>query len=133
VSSDAALIEHTLEMVSARIGDPAPHVYKRLFDAAPGLSVLFVNDPAGKVRGEMFLKALETLQDLVGEQHYGRTMLIAERTNHGNLGVDPGQFDLFFQAMVDTFREAMGADWTAEVDAAWCRVLADARAVGDTM
>jgi hemoglobin-like flavoprotein len=132
VKTDAALIDHTLEMVTARIGDPAAHVYRRLFKAAPGLDALFVNDPAGTVRGEMFLKAVETLQDLAGARHYGRTMLIAERTNHGNLGVEPEQFDLFFQAMVDTFREVLGTDWSPEVNAAWCRVLASARAVGDS-
>ena len=60
------LLEHSLELVAERIGDPAPRVFERLFLEAPDLLALFSNDACGSVRGEMFLRALECLQDAAG-------------------------------------------------------------------
>jgi hypothetical protein len=51
---DRALLEISLERVAERIGDPVPRVYEALFAAEPQLREMFVGDPTGSVRGEMF-------------------------------------------------------------------------------
>ena len=55
------LLECTLHQVVERVGDPAPQVYERLFAQSPALREMFVNDPLGSVRGEMFHRALEAM------------------------------------------------------------------------
>lgn len=127
--NDAALIDHSLALVATRVGDPVPRVYRRLFAHAPEVEALFVNDKSGNVRGEMFNKAIDTIQDLVGGNHYAQTLLASEWINHRSLGVPMAHFDYFFIAIVDTFREALGADWTPATDAAWQSAIGRLREV----
>jgi len=54
MSDDAAVISETLERVAERVGDPTPFVFQRLFADAPEIEALFIRDPAGLVRGQMF-------------------------------------------------------------------------------
>jgi hemoglobin-like flavoprotein len=114
-----ALLEQTLERVVERIGDPAPHVYAQLFDSAPELRAMFVNDPSGSVRGEMFHRVVEALLDVAGDRPYAGSMIAAEWFNHRGIGVPPQQFEAFFGTVVQVFRQALGPDWTDDVDAAW--------------
>ena len=118
------LIESSLAAVAERIGDPAPRVYARLFEMAPELQPLFVRDTDGSVRGEMLARALETLLDLVGEGHYARGLIATEFVNHQNIGVPADRCGLFFDAMIETFRDALADAWTADVDAAWSALRA---------
>ena len=115
----ADLIESSLEAVAERVGDPAPLVYRRLFEIAPELQALFVRDTDGSVRGEMLQRAFETILDLLGEGHYARGLIATEFVNHQNIGVPPTQFELFFVAMIDTLREVLGEQWTPETAEAW--------------
>jgi len=121
---NAQLIERSLEAVAEQVGDPAALVYRRLFEMAPELQALFVRDKDGSVRGEMLQRAFETILDLVGEGHFARGMIATEWVNHQNIGVPAEQFELFFVAMVETFREVLGERWTPEIDDAWRSVNA---------
>ena len=67
----------------------------------------------------MFHRVIETLLDAARGQPYASAMVASERINHDGIGVTPQQFDGFFAAVVDVCRQVLGADWTAEVDAAW--------------
>lgn len=118
---DAALIERSLELVAARVGDPAPLVYARLFAQFPELEVLFVRDVSGTVRGNMLTTTLECLVDFAGPRAYATHFVGSERVNHGGLGVPAEMFDRFYATVIATFREVLGAEWTAETDAAWAR------------
>lgn len=118
---DAALIEHSLERVAARVGDPAPLVYARLFARFPELEALFVRDTTGMVRGNMLQVTLECLLDFAGSGAYATHFVGSERVNHGGLGVPAEMFDRFYATVIATFREAMAEEWTPEIDAAWHR------------
>ena len=118
---DAALIERSLELVAERVGDPAPLVYARLFATFPELEPLFVRDVSGIVRGNMLTTTLECLIDFAGPRIYAQHFVGSERVNHGGIGVPAAMFDRFYATVIDTFRDALGADWTAETDAAWAR------------
>jgi len=118
---DAALIEHSLERVAACAGDPAPLVYARLFAAFPELEALFVRDTTGIVRGNMLQVTLECLLDYAGSRAYATHFVGSERVNHGGLGVPPAMFDRFYATVIATFRDALGEEWTPEIDAAWHR------------
>lgn len=123
------LLQSSLEQAVERIGDPSPQVYERVFEAAPELRALFVRDERGSVRGEMFHRVIETLLDAASERPYAAGMIAAERINHDGIGVSPQQFDSFFDAVVQVCRNALGADWTAEIDAAWQNTLARVQVV----
>ena len=120
---DARCMEHTLELVAQRVGDPAPLVFAQLFAEAPELQALFCNDTSGAVRAEMFLRAIECLQDAAGPSQYGSSLVAAEHLTHQGYGVATAQFQRFFTILVGVFREALGPDWTAEIDQAWARAL----------
>ena len=120
---DAGCLDHTLELVAQRIGDPAPLVFDRLFAEAPELQALFCNDASGAVRAEMFLRAVECLQDAVGTRQFSGGLVAAEHQTHQGYGVSTVQFQRFFALVVDVFRGVLGADWTAEIEAAWARAL----------
>ncbi|MCC6717683.1 MAG: globin [Acetobacteraceae bacterium] len=118
---DAALIEASLELVAERLGDPAPLVYARLFAAFPELEALFVGDRMGTVRGNMLQVTLDCLLDFAGPRAYAHHFIASERVNHAGLGVPSAMFDQFYQTVIATFRDALGAAWTAEAEAAWQR------------
>lgn len=122
-------LDTLLDVVAQRLGDPAPHVYARLFAESPQLLPLFVADRTGSVRGEMFLRALDTLVDLAAGAPYAPGMIASERVTHSHNGIDAAQFDRFFQLMGEVFREALGADWTPTIDAAWATLMARVAAI----
>lgn len=115
----AALLEYSLERAVAYIGDPAPRVYEALFEREPALREMFIGDPLGSVRGEMFHRAIDTLIDVAGEQPYAAGMIAAEWANHRMNGVSVAQFLAFFDTVVLVLRQALGDEWTAAVDGAW--------------
>ena len=112
-------LDTLLEQVVQRIGDPAPRVYERLFAESPQLLPLFVADRTGSVRGEMFLRALDTLVDLAAGAPYAPGMIASERVTHSHNGIDAAQFDRYFQLMGEVFRDALGTGWTPVMDDAW--------------
>ena len=96
MSDDAAIITATLDQVVQRVGDPVPMVFAHLFRETPAIEALFVRDPDGLVRGQMFQVTMESLLDYLGDQSYGANLIQIERVNHVGLGVDPEVFDRFY-------------------------------------
>lgn len=122
-------LERTLALVVERVGDPAPLVYARLFATYPKLERMFAMDARGTVRNEMFIKTVESLVDLAADRGYARAMLVAEHSNHSMNGVLAAQFNLFFDTIVDVFRQALGNDWSADMEAAWATAVGKARGI----
>jgi hypothetical protein len=116
------LVETSLEMLAQRVGDPAPLVYARLFADLPEAEPLFVADTTGAVRGEMLAVAFRCL--LEPEGAYTANLIKAERANHDGWGVAPAEFARFLPILREVCREALGADWTTAMDAAWAQRLA---------
>ena len=125
MTDDAAIIGHTLEQVSGRVGDPAPLVFQRLFRDTPELEPLFVRDSDGLVRGQMFQVTIESLLDFLGDRAYGANLIRIERVNHVGLGVEPDIFDQFYLTVMATFKDILGVDWTQEMEQSWHRVVGE--------
>ena len=121
---DTEIISASLELVADRVGDPVPLVFQRLFAENPAIEALFIRDTAGQVRGEMMAVTMEALMDCAGGDAYAVSLVEIERVNHVGLGVEPEVFDTFFRIVMTVFKDILGEDWTAEMDAAWHRVLA---------
>ncbi len=116
---NAQLIEHSLDLVVERVGDPGALIYQRLFAQMPELEELFVRDTDGSVRGEMLQRAFEALLDLARDGHYAKGLISTEFVNHQGLGVPPEQFELFFTVIVDIVRQVLAEQWSDEIEDSW--------------
>ena len=125
MSHDATVITETLEQVAARVGDPIPLVFQHLFHEAPEVEALFIRDADGLVRGQMFQVTIESLLDFLGDRSYGANLIQIERVNHEGLGVEPAVFDTFYRTIMATFKDILGADWTADMEDVWTRVVGE--------
>ena len=125
----AELIQHSLELLAQRMGDPAERIYERLFELLPQARPLFVSDTQGIVRHEMLARAFETVLDLVDGGRVASGLLLSEYVNHQQIGVPEGAFEVFFDALVQITRESLDGDWTPAHEAAWASVLQDIRAI----
>ncbi len=123
------LIETSIERVADVAGDPASHVYARLFAQAPEMEALFVLDTDGNARGHMLSEALDCVFDYLGPRAYAPVLIQSEMTNHDGFGIPPRVFATFFNVVMETFRELLGDEWTAETDAAWGKLLGEFDAV----
>lgn len=121
----AALIESSLEQAAQRCDDLTPLVYERLFRQQPDMEPLFCMDANGQVRGEMLSQVIRAILDFIGERQYAATLIQSEAMNHAGYDVPPHVFGTFFGVVADTLREVLGADWTAEIDAAWRELLVE--------
>lgn len=115
-------IETTMEIVADAIGDPADLIYDKVFHKAPDLRGLFVLDTDGAVRGEMLFRVFELIIDLAQGRGYAEQLLRTEYVNHQGLGVPQAQFILLFDAIIETFREALDDQWTPDIDLAWTQL-----------
>jgi hemoglobin-like flavoprotein len=122
---DEALIVGSLERAAELCEDLTPLVYARLFAAHPEMEILFFSDRNGQVRGEMLTKVIEAILDFAGARQYAATLIQTEVVTHAGYDVPPDVFGVFFGTVAETLRDLIGADWTAEVDAAWARLLAE--------
>jgi hemoglobin-like flavoprotein len=125
MSDEAAVITDTLDRVAERVGDPTPLIFERLFAEMPEVEALFIRDKGGLVRGQMFPVTMESLLDFLGDRSYGANLVQIERVNHQGLGVEPEIFDRFYLTVMETFKTVLGADWTAEMETVWTRVIAE--------
>jgi hemoglobin-like flavoprotein len=114
-----------LEQVGDRCKDPTALVYERLFSANPEMKSLFIMDGNDAVKGQMLFQVLDGIIDFVGDRRYAETLFLSELINHDIIGVPPRVFSTFFRTIMETFRDIMGADWTAEFDQAWAQLLSD--------
>ncbi|MFA7638849.1 MAG: globin [Parvibaculum sp.] len=121
--SEKQLVEKSIERVAEKIGDPTPLVYERLFAEQPEMETLFILDTDHSARGHMLTEALNCIFDLLGQRAYAPVLIQSELTNHSGFGVPPSVFATFFRVMRDTFSDAMGDEWNAEVDTAWKALL----------
>lgn len=123
---DAGLIEHTLEQVADRHGDPKALVYARLFELRPDFEDMFVMDTDGGVRGSMLQSSLDCVIGVArNDTQTPRHLLEAARMIHDGYGIEEADLDIMFIAMRDVFRNLLGNDWTPEIDAEWTKLLAE--------
>lgn len=125
MDGEAEVIKATLELVSERVGDPMPHVFRRLFAENAEVEALFVRDDAGLVRGQMFQVTIESLLDFMGDRTYGANLVQIERVNHQGLGVEPGVFDTFYVTVMAAFKDILGPEWTEEMERTWTKVIGE--------
>jgi hemoglobin-like flavoprotein len=122
---EASLIEASLDLAAERCEDLALLVYERLFAEHPQMEALFWRDTNHAVKGEMLARVFEAILDFVGERKYATTMIQCEVVTHEGYDVPPDVFRIFFATVAATLKALLAKDWSAEIDQAWTKLLAD--------
>ena len=125
----AEVILETLEPAGEKCPDPAPLIYRRLFELRPEFEALFVMDTDGGVRGSMVETCFNAILGMVEESATQRVIISSSRFAHDGYGLSGAEFELMFVAIRDTMRDLIGPDWSGEMDAPWTDLLADIAAI----
>ena len=123
--SYTAGVEASLERIAERDIDLTPAVYALMFDAFPDTEPYFWRDQDGAIKGEMLSRVFAAILDFVGERRYADHMIGTEMITHEGYDVPREVFATFFGFVGRAGREALGRDWTDEMEAAWRAMLAD--------
>lgn len=121
-------VEASLETVAERDIDLTPAVYALMFKAFPDTEPYFWRDEDGAIRGEMLSRVFAAILDFVGERRYADNMIGTEMVTHEGYDVPREVFATFFGFVGQAVAEALGEDWTQEMQAAWTAMLADIQA-----
>ncbi len=111
------LIYQSLEQVAEKSGDITPEIYRRYFESCPDSEALMSHldeIPRGKMMDEVYRLLLEPEYRL--EDDY----LNWEVKNHAlAYSVESYMYRNLFDAVIDTMKESLGADWSEEIEQAW--------------
>lgn len=119
--SDALLA--SLELAADRCEDIVPPVYAELFKRYPDMEALFILDVDDGVKGHMLNESLSMAEGLLNDDLIATSFIAAERMNHSGNGVDDPTFNGYYPVLRDVIQTLAGADWSAEMDAAWNEVI----------
>jgi hemoglobin-like flavoprotein len=121
----AADIVASLELLAERCPDPAPVIYRRMFETHPQMEPYFWRDKDGAIRGEMLARTIEAILDFVGERRYAGHMIGTEMVTHEGYMVQREVFITFFTIIRDSAREILADEWSAAFETAWAEMLAE--------
>ncbi len=118
-------IEQSFELAAACCDDLTPHVYQRLFREHPEAHALFRSQGSDLIKGSMLALAIEALLDFAGERSGHFRLIECEMASHDGFGTSQEVFVDFFRVVRGALRDLLGSEWSAEIDGAWDKLLAD--------
>lgn len=118
-SEDAVLT--SLELAAERADDLTRPIFQRFAALAPASAAL-MSHMDDYMLGRMMADALTLMMTPPAE--VDRQYLRFEVDSHRNYGVTPDMFPPLLAAVRDTVRATLGADWRADMDAAWTARIA---------
>ena len=122
-------IEVSFELAAARCEDLTPLVYARLHREHPETRAMFRTEGSELVKGSMLSMTIESILDFAGERSGKFRMIECEVSSHDAYGTPRDLFIAFFGVIAATLREVLGADWSAEIDGAWRKLLTEIEGV----
>jgi len=114
-------IHQSFEIAAARCEDLTPLVYRRLFRHYPEAEGMFRRDGSDVVKGSMLAFTIDAILDYAGERRF--RMIECEVLSHDAYGTPPLLFNAVVRILAETLRAVLGADWWAEIDDAWRKLL----------
>ncbi|NNK79675.1 MAG: globin [Litoreibacter sp.] len=91
--------------------------YENLFKRAPRLRHLFRDDLEGQ--GMRFMTTLRTVVVTMNDPDALHRELRPLGHLHSSIGIHPEDFEPMGEALMDTFRDTLGDDFTPEMEASW--------------
>ena len=120
MTTDADVMQASLEAIAESHGDIVPLVYRRFYSEYPDTRHMFGRYELGVHQGHMFNGMLLA----VLEQAEGRCLegsVKAWVQDHHLWGVKRPMFKAMFSALLETIRECLGAAWADSTEKAWRR------------
>jgi hemoglobin-like flavoprotein len=119
------LIERSFELAAERCEDLTPLVYRRLFREHLEAETMFRSQGSEFVKGSMLSLAVDAILDFAGPRTGNFRMIGCEVPSHDAYGTPRELFIAFFGVIAAALREIIGPDWSAEIDAAWRKLLGE--------
>lgn len=95
--------------------------YERLFVRYPELRPLFKGEIGEQA--DLFVTMINTVISALEHPERVRPLIETLGARHAQYGVHPEDYAKFEQVLLETLREALGEEFDAEVEAAWCQVF----------
>lgn len=113
----AELIRESFETLRQRLEPASMSFYEALFRRAPDLRAMFRDDLAGQ--GMRFMTTLGTIIGNIEDPEALGDRFAELGRGHALMGVRAAHFAPMGEALMETLREEMGADFPPELEAAW--------------
>ena len=115
--STIQLIRHTFDLLEGRAGIVALLFYQRLFQIAPATRPMFSNDI--EAQGLKLMQMLRTVTTSLDAPESVVPMLAEMGQRHANYGVVGEHYDLLGSALLETFADVLGKEFTTGARDAW--------------
>lgn len=116
-------IERSFELAAEHCQDLTPLVYRRLFREHPEAEAMFRSEGSEPVKGSMLALTIDAILDFAGERRGHFRLIECEVCSHDAYGTPRELFAAFFRVIANALREVLGADWSAEIENAWQKLL----------
>ncbi len=113
----AEMIRQSFHALRQRLEPASMSFYEALFRRAPELRSMFRDDLAGQ--GMKFMTTLGTIIDNIEDPEALGDRFADLGYGHALIGVKAAHFAPMGEALMETLRDEMGADFTPELEAAW--------------
>jgi hemoglobin-like flavoprotein len=115
----------SFELAASRCDDLTPLVYQRLHRERPETRAMFRSEGSDLVKGSMLAMTIESIIDFAGERSGKFRMIECEISSHDAYGTPRELFVAFFGVIAATLEELLGAEWSAEIDQAWRKLIVE--------
>jgi len=117
-SDQQALVEESLNLVAEKDIDLTPSVYRHLFSMSPDAADVFEGIPVSQ-QGLMLTKVLELIMSCSQGGEKIPEFREYDIPLHDDLGVTPGMYHDYFEALIVTLQDVLGTDWSDKYEDAW--------------
>lgn len=121
-------IRESMRWLEPEVERVAPKFYENLFRRAPALRPMFRDDLSGQ--GMRFMSAVRTIADHLEDPDGLSEYVSLLARGHAAFGISAPAYHAMEEALIDTFRAAMGARFIPEMQLAWRHAF---RQIGKSM
>ncbi|MGK7874563.1 MAG: globin family protein [Xenococcaceae cyanobacterium] len=114
----AELLETSLEKIKPRATEFSSSFYSNLFSAYPEAKPLFANTNMAEQEKKLISSLVLVVKNLRKPEFF-ETILKGLGARHVKYGALPEHYPLVGNALLTTFEQYLGSDWTTEVKQAW--------------
>lgn len=116
-TAQIATVQQSFERLMRHMDTNSAYFYEALFRHAPELRPMFREDLTGQ--GMKFMTTLEAIVQRLGDPDAIEAQYTGLGRTHRSLGVEARHFAPMEEALIDTMREVLGADFDAGIESAW--------------
>ena len=111
------LVQDSIDRLRDEFDVRSMYFYEALFERAPHLKQLFRDDLAGQ--GMKFMSTLDAIVHKLDREQELASRFQGLGDMHSAIGITVSDFAPMEEALIDTMRDALGAKFTPELEAAW--------------